>query len=158
MHTNINIVLVQPEIPHNTGAIGRLCVGLGARLHLVKPLGFRIDDASLKRCGLDYWEHVDLKVHDCWEKFVESESIDRAVLLTRRTEQSFYDYRFRPGAYIVFGSEHSGFPAEFYDTYKDKLRSIPMPGEHSRSINLANAVAIAAYEAFRQLSGGIPSE
>ena len=153
-NANINIVLVQPEIPHNTGAVGRLCVGLGARLHLVRPLGFRIDDASLKRCGLDYWEHVDLKVHDCWDKFLESEAPGRAIFLTKRATKSLYDYRFRPGAYLVFGSEHKGFPPDFYETYSDKLYSIPMPGKHARSINLANAAAIAAYEAFRQISDG----
>lgn len=149
---DINIVLVEPEIPHNTGAIGRICVGLGARLHLIQPLGFSLREESLRRCGLDYWQHVDVVVHTCWNAFLESEKPQQLHFGSTRGTKDLYDCRFRSGACLVFGSEHRGFPAEFYETYKDLLFRIPMPGRNARSINLANAVSIAAYEAYRQIA------
>mgnify|MGYP001574163424 CR=1 FL=1 len=147
----INIVLVEPEIPHNTGAIGRICVGLGARLHLVQPLGFSLSDESVRRCGLDYWEHVDYVLHRCWETFLEAEKPEQLFFASTKGTHDLYEFQFRPGVFIVFGSEHRGFPPEFYDSYKDSLYRIPMPGKNARSINLANAAAIAAYEAYRQM-------
>jgi tRNA (cytidine/uridine-2'-O-)-methyltransferase len=154
MQVNLNIVLVEPEIPHNTGAIGRLCVGLGARLHLVKPLGFRITDKALRRCGLDYWEHLDLRVHDTWAAFLRDEQPAAMHLFSVRATRSLYDARFAAPCHLVFGSETLGFPAPLYDTYADRLLRIPMPGPHGRSINLANTVAVAAYEAWRQCGVG----
>jgi tRNA (cytidine/uridine-2'-O-)-methyltransferase len=146
----LNIVLVEPEIPHNTGAIGRVCVGLGARLHLVKPMGFRLDSAAVRRCGLDYWEHLDLRVHRTWASFLEDERPENLFLLSAKGTRSIYECRFIAGSFLVFGSETLGFPASFYETYRDRLYRIPMPGPHARTINLANAAAIAAYEALRQ--------
>ena len=149
----LNIVLLAPEIPHNTGAIGRLCVGLDARLHLVRPLGFALTQARLKRAGLDYWEHVDLTTHDSWEDFLSDESPGRPFFASTRGERSYLEYAFRKGDYLVFGSETGGLPEEMYAQYADDLYRIPMPGPHARSINLANAVAIVAYEAYRRILG-----
>ena len=148
---DINIVLVEPEIPHNTGAIGRICVGLDARLHLVQPLGFSLREEALRRSGLDYWQHVDVVVHTCWQAFLDAEKPGRMLFASTKGTKDIFDCRFTRGSYLVFGSEHRGFPPEFYDTYKELLFRIPMPGRNARSINLANAVSIAAYEAFRQL-------
>ena len=128
-----SIVLLRPEIPHNTGAIGRLCVGLGVPLHLVRPLGFALDDRYVARAGLDYWPHLDVTLHDTWDEYLAAAKPKRLFFLSTH--------------------ESSGLPKDFYDRYKESLFKIPMPGEHARSINLANAVSIAAYECYRQLSG-----
>jgi len=145
-----SIVLLRPEIPHNTGAIGRLAVGLGVRLNLVRPLGFHLDEESVRRAGLDYWEHLDLRVHDTWEAYLESEKPRRFFFLSTHGERSLYDLTFEEGDALVFGNESSGLPKDFYTRYRDRLYRIPMPGEHARSINLANAVSISAYECYRQ--------
>jgi tRNA (cytidine/uridine-2'-O-)-methyltransferase len=147
-----SIVLVRPQIPHNTGAIGRLCVGLGVRLNLIKPLGFRLDEKAVERAGLDYWKNLDLRIHDTWEDYLESEKPRRLFMLSTHGERSLYECRFDKSDALVFGNEGSGLPPEFYERYKDRLFKIPMPGEHARSINLANAVSIAAYECYRQIS------
>jgi len=153
MTTPLHIVLVKPEIPHNTGAIGRLCVGLGCHLHLIRPLGFHLSDQYVQRAGLDYWEHLLLTVHDSWDAFLEHAAPPpRLFFLSTRGERSLYACEFRPGDALVFGNEGRGLPPEFYDRYADRLFRIPMPGPHARSINLANGVSIAAYEAYRQLS------
>jgi len=149
---NIHVVLMEPEIPHNTGAIGRLCVGLDAKLHLIEPLGFHLDDASLRRCGLDYWPHLNLAVHRSWDAFLAAEQPADLFLFSTRGSRDLYECRFRPGAFLVFGSETRGFPPAFYEAYRDKLHRIPMPGHHARSINLANAVSVVAYEAYRQIT------
>ena len=151
MACGFSIVLVRPEIPHNTGAIGRLCVGLGVPLHLVRPLGFRLDDKSIARAGLDYWPHLDVAVHDTWDDYLEAARPGRVMLLSTHGEKSLYDCGFKKGDALVFGNESSGLPEMFYGRYRDSLFRIPMPGEHARSINLANAVSIAAYECFRQI-------
>lgn len=148
---SFSIVLLRPEIPHNTGAIGRLCVGLGVKLNLVRPLGFRLDDKSVARAGLDYWPYLDLAIHDTWEEYLSSEKPRRVFFLSTHGEKSLYDIAFEPGDALVFGNEGHGLPTEFYSRYEDKLFKIPMPGPNARSINLANAVSIAAYECYRQL-------
>lgn len=148
---SFSIVLLRPEIPHNTGAIGRLCVGLGVKLNLVRPLGFRLDDKSVARAGLDYWPYLDLAIHDTWEEYLSSEKPRRVFFLSTHGEKSLYDIAFEPGDALVFGNEGHGLPTEFYSRYEDKLFKIPMPGTNARSINLANAVSIAAYECYRQL-------
>lgn len=153
----LHIVLVRPEIPHNTGAIGRVCVGLDCPLHLIKPLGFRLTEQHLRRAGLDYWEHLRLTVHDSWDAFLEAARPPRLFFLSTRGEASLYDCAFQPGDALVFGNEGSGLPQAFYTRYSDRLFQIPMPGEHARSINLANAVSITAYEAYRQLSLVVPA-
>lgn len=152
MKTPLNVVLVHPEIPHNTGAIGRLCVGLGCPLHLIKPLGFHLTDKYIQRAGLDYWPFLDLTVHDSWEDFLKTVQPPRLAFLSTHGEKSLYDCHFQPCDALVFGSEGGGLPRDFYEKYKDLLFQIPMPGEHARSINLANSVSIAVYEAFRQIS------
>lgn len=149
-----SIVLLRPEIPHNTGAIGRLCVGLGVPLHLVKPLGFALDDRSIARAGLDYWPHLDVELHDTWDDYLAAVSPRCLHFLSTHGRRSLYDCRFEQGDALVFGNESSGLPDGFYDRYGESLFRIPMPGEHARSINLANAVSIAAYECYRQLTYG----
>lgn len=148
----IHIVLLRPEIPHNTGAIGRLCVGLDCDLHLVRPLGFHLDAHHLKRAGMDYWEHVKLTIHDTWEDFLGTVKPAHLFFLSTRGEKSLYSCSFGPNDALIFGNESAGLPATFYEYYRHDLFKIPMPGEHARSINLANAVSITAYEAYRQLN------
>lgn len=152
MPTPLHIVLVKPEIPHNTGAIGRVCVGLDCALHLVRPLGFHLSDQYLQRAGLDYWAHLRLAVHDSWDDFLKAVKPPRLFFLSTRGERSLYACDFQPDDALVFGNEGSGLPQEFYLRHGERLFKIPMPGEHARSINLANAVPIAAYEAYRQLT------
>lgn len=147
----VQIVLLRPEIPHNTGAIGRLCVGLDAELHLVRPLGFRLDDDAIRRCGLDYWPHLKLTVHDTWEDYLAAAKPARLFFLSTHGTKSLYECRFAPGDALIFGNESSGLPKGFYEKYADRLFKIPQPGPFARSINLANAVAIATYEAWRQI-------
>jgi tRNA (cytidine/uridine-2'-O-)-methyltransferase len=147
-----SIVLLRPEIPHNTGAVGRLCVGLGVPLDLVRPLGFRLDEKSVARAGLDYWAHLDLGLHDTWEAYLSAKKPKRFFMLSTRGERSLYDCAFQEGDALVFGNESSGLPRDFYARYRERLFKIPMPGEHARSINLANAVSVAAYECYRQLA------
>ena len=152
---DFSVVLLRPEIPHNTGAIGRLCVGLGVPLHLVRPLGFHLDDRSIARAGLDYWPHLDVTVHDTWDDYHAAMKPKRLRMLSTHGERSLYDCTFRAGDALVFGNESSGLPSGFYECYRESLFRIPMPGAHARSINLANAVAIAAYECHRQLSAAV---
>ncbi len=148
--TPFNLVLVAPEIPQNTGTIGRLAVAAGARLHLIEPLGFILDDKHLRRAGMDYWPHLDLTVYPGWTAFLERNPGARLWFFSTRGRQSYYDTSYAPGDYLVFGRESSGLPPEFYDRYRDRLRLIPMPGRFSRSLNLANCASIVLYEAMRQ--------
>lgn len=146
-----NIVLVAPEIPQNTGTIGRLCVCTDAALHLVRPLGFELDEQHLKRAGLDYWPYLDIHVYDDWEDFLaKSGCPERMVFCSTKTERSIYDYAFAEGDWLVFGNEGHGLPPHFYSRYSEQLLTIPMPGSHARSHNLANSVSIVLYEALRQ--------
>ncbi|MGQ9661134.1 MAG: tRNA (cytidine(34)-2'-O)-methyltransferase [Kiritimatiellia bacterium] len=147
----IQIVLVEPEIPQNTGAIGRICVALDARLHLIRPLGFRLTNKALKRCGLDYWDHLDLRVHDSWTAFLQQESPVEMCFTSVRATRSIYQCVFRPSVYLVFGSESRGLPDWIRREYEEKIYCIPMPGRYARSLNLANTVAVVAYEAWRQM-------
>lgn len=154
---SFHIVLVAPEIPQNTGTIGRLCVCTGARLHLVKPLGFLLDEAHIRRAGLDYWKFLDLKVHDTWDAFLaEAGAAARLHFASTKGGVSIYETAFTSGDYLVFGNESGGLPPAFYDRYRENLRIIPMPGEHARSHNLANAVSIVLYEALRQTHFSAP--
>lgn len=146
-----NIVLVAPEIPQNTGTIGRLCVCLDARLHLVKPLGFLLDEASVRRAGLDYWQYVDLTVHESWAAFLAAAQPARLWLTSTKGQRTYLEAEFHEGDYLVFGQETAGLPPEFHARYSEQMITIPMPGRHARSLNLANAVAIVVYEGYRQL-------
>ena len=145
-----HIVLVAPEIPQNTGTIGRLCVCTDARLHLVKPLGFSLDEAHLRRAGLDYWPFLDWRLYEDWDDFLERAKPGAMVFCSTKTTRSLYDFQFTGGEWLVFGNEGHGLPPPFYQRYEPQLYTLPMPGAHARSHNLANSVAIALYEALRQ--------
>ena len=145
----LNIVLYQPEIPHNTGAVGRTCVATGCKLWLVRPLGFRVDDYYLRRAGLDYWEHLEWEVVDNWAALVERLGEPQPYLFTKLAQHSYLDVCYRPGDILVFGSESAGLPATLTQPHADRLLRIPIRPE-VRSLNLSNAVAVAVYEAQRQ--------
>lgn len=147
---SFNIVLFQPEIPQNTGTIGRLAVSTNCRLHLIEPLGFSLEDKFLKRAGLDYWQYLSPSIHASWEDFLASEKPERMFFISTHGEKSFFDTEYSVGDHLIFGRESAGLPKEFYEKYQNDMRLIPMPGEHSRSLNLANAVSITLYEAMRQ--------
>ncbi len=145
-----NIVLVEPQIPPNTGTIGRLCVNLGATLHLVKPLGFDIDDKAVKRAGLDYWSQLDLVVWENMNEFLEAHPIgEHTHLATTKSDTLFWDASFKRGDYILFGSETKGLDEELLIKHADRTLTIPM-GEGGRSLNLSISVGIVVYEALRQ--------
>lgn len=146
----MDIVLLHPEIPHNTGAVGRLCVGLGWPLFLIRPLGFALDEKKIRRAGLDYWEHLDLTVLDSFEEYLALRNPEACYFLSTKSSRPLYSVTLRKNGALIFGCESSGLPEAFYTRYADDLVTIPMPGAHARSINLSNAVAIAAYEAYRQ--------
>lgn len=148
----LNVVLMAPEIPHNTGATGRLCLATGARLHLVKPLGFSIDDKQVKRAGLDYWKDVDLHTWESWEELAASISKDAGIyFLTTKTTQPHWGMNFNDGDYLVFGSETKGLPESLLTKNKKSCLTIPMKADSTRSLNLATAVGIVLYEAVRQV-------
>ncbi len=147
-----NIVLIEPEIPMNTGNIGRLSLASGATLHLVKPFGFEITDARLKRAGLDYWKFVDLKIYESKADFFEQHKDKKMVFLSSHGTQSHFEIKFEENIFLVFGKESVGLPAEITSANADKLYKIPLMSEHIRSLNLANAVAIVVYEGIRQVA------
>jgi len=145
-----NIVLVAPEIPQNTGTIGRLAVDTGSVLHMIEPLGFSLEDKFLKRAGLDYWPRLSPHIYRDWDEFMEKNPDAVLHFFSTHGECTLFDVEYHPGDYLVFGRESAGLPADFYERYSDRLRIIPMPGEFSRSLNLACSVSIALYEALRQ--------
>jgi tRNA (cytidine/uridine-2'-O-)-methyltransferase len=147
-----NVVLVEPEIPSNTGNIGRTCLALGARLHLVGRLGFHLEDKELKRAGLDYWKSVKVVRHTTWDDF-ESSLTEGAHLhfFSTRGTKPHWEADYRIDDYLVFGRETSGLPPEFYERYRDRLVVIPQPGGGTRSLNLSTAAGIGLYEAYRQV-------
>lgn len=146
----MNIVLVEPEIPGNTGNVGRSCVGNGCQLHLVGKLGFSLSDRYLKRSGLDYWKDIDLKLHKTWEAFLETIEPDaRLFFFEKDGGKSFWDAEFSENSYLIFGSETKGFHEEITQKYRDRFYRIPMSGP-IRSLNLSASVAVALYEALRQ--------
>jgi len=146
-----NIVLVTPEIPQNTGTIGRLCVCTEARLHLIKPLGFQLDESKIRRAGMDYWQYLDLTVYENWQDFRDKNTSDRFFFISTKGEKNIYEAEYQQGDYLIFGCEGSGLPAPLYEQYRKQLYLIPMPGSHSRSHNLANSVSITLYEGMRQI-------
>lgn len=151
--SHFHIVLVAPEIPQNTGTIGRLCVSTGAKLHLIEPLGFSLDEKHLKRAGMDYWPHLELAVYRDWEEFLAANPGAKLLFFSTKGETSYWDIAYPEGSFLVFGSESRGFPPEFYERYRDRLATIPMEGKFHRSLNLANAASIVLYEALRQARG-----
>jgi tRNA (cytidine/uridine-2'-O-)-methyltransferase len=143
-----NVVLVEPEIPPNTGNIGRLCLATGSTLHLVKPLGFSTEDRALKRAGLDYWKEVDRREWNSLGELQAQTSTERYFYLTTKTTRAYYTITFQPGDYLVFGRETKGLPEALLKAHPNELITIPMQG--TRSLNLATAVAIVLFEAVRQ--------
>ena len=145
-----NIVLVEPRIPPNTGTIGRLCVNLGATLHLVKPLGFDIDDKAVKRAGLDYWKDLDLIVWESFSEFLNSHPIDEhSYMATTKTDNLYFDADFKKDDYILFGSETKGIDEKVLLAHPEQCITIPMGGK-GRSLNLGVSVGIVLYDALRQ--------
>lgn len=144
------IALVHPDIPQNTGNVGRLCVGLNVPLHLVKPMGFVLDDKKMKRAGLDYWPHLHLTLHEGDAAFQEAMQNKRLFLFSTKATTIYTEIQYQKGDVLVFGSESRGLPQIYHDQYATQLVTIPMPGQ-VRSLNLSNSVACAAYEAYRQL-------
>ncbi len=145
-----NLVLVNPQIPNNTGAIGRLCVNAGAALHLIKPIGFDIDEKAVRRAGLDYWDKLDLHVWENIEEFFEHNQISgNAYFATTKTQKPYFEANFKEGDYIVFGSETAGLPESILNQSKEQNITIPMTKE-GRSLNLAISTGIVLYEAIKQ--------
>jgi tRNA (cytidine/uridine-2'-O-)-methyltransferase len=161
----MNVVLVEPEIPPNTGNVARLCAATGATLHLVGPLGFRIDDRELKRAGMDYWEQVTWKCWDSLEELKKAVGADGApggralpttpnfYYVTTKSKRAYTVSRYRWGDYLVFGRETAGLPEELLKAHADSTITIPMFNPQARSLNLATAVAIVLFETMRQIKG-----
>lgn len=148
-----NIVLIEPEIPPNTGNIARLCAATGSLLHLVGTLGFSLDDRYLKRAGLDYWEFVTLKRWPDLETLQASDPEGRFLYLSTKVSRSYLDAGFQPGDYIVFGKETKGLPEELLNANRESSFTIPMPSGKVRSLNLSTSAGIVLYEALRQCGG-----
>lgn len=150
-NTLFKVVLLEPEIPQNTGNIGRTCVGLGCELHIIGPTGFEITDANLKRAGLDYWQYLKCFRYDSYDEwFSQVENSNRVFFFSTKVKQAYYDVRFQKGDWLVFGKETKGLPPEILNRYPEQAVTIPQTGP-VRSLNLATAVAISVYEGFRQV-------
>ena len=148
----LNIVLIEPEIPNNTGNIGRLSLATGSHLHLVKPFGFEITDARLKRAGLDYWQHLKVTTYESIDEFFQINKDQQLVFLSSHGKKAHWSIDFKDGLFLVFGKESVGLSKNIIENYNENLYSIPMYSEHIRSLNLANAVSIVVYEGLKQLS------
>ena len=146
-----NIVLVEPEIPPNTGNIARLCSATNTKLHLIHPLGFKITDKELKRAGLDYWHLLDIEEYENWSSFYKHIDQTKCWFISTRGEKNIWDVEFNPGDYLIFGSETKGLSEEILNSNKNAVISIPMNGK-TRSLNLSTAVGIVLYEGLRQLT------
>ena len=145
----LNIVLHEPEMPANTGNIGRTCVAAGARLHLIEPLGFKLNEKMLKRAGLDYWDKLDVTVYDDYADFQKKNPGAKIYMATTKAQKTYCDVSYDDDCYIMFGKESAGIPEEILMEHKDNCVRIPMINE-IRSLNLSNSVAIVLYEALRQ--------
>lgn len=145
----LNIVLHEPEMPANTGNIGRTCVATGTKLHLIEPLGFQINDKMLKRAGLDYWEHLDYEVYDNFQDFLDKNPGAKIYMATTKAPTVYSEAVYEPDCYIMFGKESAGIPEEILVDYQETCVRIPMNPE-IRSLNLSNSVAVVLYEALRQ--------
>ena len=148
MH-ELNIVLVEPQIPQNTGNISRTCAVTGAKLHLVRPLGFEVSDKHLKRAGLDYWDKLDITYYDGLDDFLEKNREEKMFFFTTKAKQSYTDVKYPGRVFIVFGKETKGLPEELLYANPEKCVRIPMR-DTLRSLNLSNSVAVAVYEVLRQ--------
>ena len=145
----LNIVLFEPEIPANTGNIGRTCVATNTKLHLIEPLGFRLDEKSLRRAGMDYWKDLDVTTYIDFNDFMEKNPDAKIYMATTKAPNVYTDVKYEPDCYIMFGKESAGIPEEILVHHKDNSIRIPMVGD-IRSLNLGNSVAIVLYEALRQ--------
>ena len=145
----LNIVLHEPEIPANTGNIGRTCVAANARLHLIEPLGFRLNEKNLKRAGMDYWEKLDVTTYIDYEDFLNRNPGAKVYMATTKAPKLYTEVSYEPDCYIMFGKESAGIPEEILVKHKDDCIRIPMAGD-IRSLNLGNSVAVVLYEALRQ--------
>ena len=145
----LNIVLLEPEIPANTGNIGRTCVAAGAKLHLIEPMGFQINEKQVKRAGLDYWDKLDVRTYVNFEDFLAKNPGAKIYMATTKSKQTYTDVEYEDGCYIMFGKESAGIPEEILVDHKEDCVRIPMVGD-IRSLNLGNSVAIVLYEALRQ--------
>jgi tRNA (cytidine/uridine-2'-O-)-methyltransferase len=148
---DVHVVLFEPEIPPNTGSVARLCAATLTPLHLIEPLGFKIDDKHLKRAGLDYWEFVDLHVHKSWNEFLSTVRPAKLWYFSKRAIESYAAVEYREDDFLVFGRETRGLPQDLLDANPGRALRIPMMGTGVRSLNLSNAVSIVLYEALRQL-------
>ncbi len=147
----LNIVLIEPEIPNNTGNIGRLALASGAHLHLVKPFGFEITDARLKRAGLDYWPHVNITYYDSAADFFDQHQDKKMAFLSSHGQKDYWDIPFQDNLFLVFGKESVGLSKDILAQHPEQLYKIPLFSDHIRSLNLANAVAIVTYEGIKAL-------
>ena len=145
----LNIVLHEPEMPANTGNIGRTCVAAGARLHLIEPMGFRINEKSVKRAGLDYWDKLNVTIYDDYNDFLEKNPGAKIYMATTKAHQTYTEVNYEDNCYIMFGKESAGIPEEILVEHEKDCIRIPMIGD-IRSLNLSNSVAIVLYEALRQ--------
>lgn len=145
----MNIILHEPEIPHNTGSIGRTCVAAGASLHLIRPLGFSLDEKSVRRAGLDYWDKLDLHIYNSFEEFLSNNPKAKIYMATTKAPHTYADVDYEEDCFIMFGKESAGIPEEILVNYKETAIRIPMEND-IRSLNLSNSVSIILYEAFRQ--------
>jgi len=146
-----NIVLIEPEIPNNTGNIGRLSLATGSILHLVKPFGFELSDKRVKRAGLDYWQHLDVVIYESQQDFFSKNKDKKMVFLSSHGTQDYWDINYTEDLFLVFGKESVGLPSEITEENKSQLYKIPIHSPHIRSINLANAVSVVVYEGLRRL-------
>lgn len=146
----LHVVLLEPEIPANTGNIARTCAATGTRLHLIRPLGFDISEKAMRRAGLDYWPMVDLQVYDNLADFFRQNSVEQLWCLTTKAPRTYTQVRFSPDCYLLFGPETRGLPEDFLARHPETCLRLPMRAQ-ARSLNLSNAVAITVYEALRQL-------
>lgn len=148
----IHLILLCPEIPQNTGNVGRLCAYTDCRLHLIKPYGFEIDDKHLRRAGMDYWHSLDLHEHDDWEAFLSYEDRPQRIhVFSTKAESGLWETEFRERDGLLFGNEGAGLPNAIHEWAGARRVKIPQFGKNLRSLNLANAVAVATYEALRQI-------
>lgn len=145
----LNIVLHEPEIPANTGNIGRTCVATGTRLHLIEPLGFRLNEKNLKRAGMDYWDDLDVTTYIDYADFLEKNPGAKIYMATTKAPKAYTEVRYEPDCYLMFGKESAGIPEEILVQHKSECVRIPMAGG-IRSLNLGNSVAVVLYEALRQ--------
>ncbi len=151
-HPLFHIVLVEPEIPGNTGSIGRTCLALGAHLHLIHPLGFDINEKAVRRAGLDYWKHIKLSQYQNFDEFLEKINPSETIFFSAKNEsQVYYQAPYKENCALIFGKESTGLGDRFLNKYQAQTYHLPMDRTHIRSLNLASVVTTAGYEAFRQL-------